>query len=140
MKYNGIELNEFTSNESVVFDPPKTMLVWDKDYDTPDKVEVVAYLPSIAKYPVVTLPSSNFAHCAEIPESAKPRRATNRELSKWLAQGNGESYDNRFDVVDHEYTYHTFEMDGSCQPTLKIRKWDDEEWHEPTLDYMGLEE
>ena len=23
--------------------------------------------------------------------------------------------------------------------TIKVRKWDDSDWHEPTADYLGLE-
>lgn len=112
MKYNGIELTEFTSDKPVAFDSPKAMLVRDKDYDTPAKVESVE----------------------------KHRRATNRELAQWIAKGNGETCDKRFNIVDNGYSYHTFEMDNPCPSEFKIRKWSDEEWHEPTLDYMALEE
>ena len=31
MKYKGIELTEFKSDENVAFNPPKVMLVWDAD-------------------------------------------------------------------------------------------------------------
>ena len=47
MKYQGIELKEFTSDKSVVFDPPKKMLVWDDDNCRiiGDPVPVYAYIP-----------------------------------------------------------------------------------------------
>ena len=35
MKYKGIELKEFTSDKTVVFDPPKEMLVWDYESSCP---------------------------------------------------------------------------------------------------------
>lgn len=34
MVYNGIEAKEFTSDKSVVFDPPKWMPCWDKEVDS----------------------------------------------------------------------------------------------------------
>jgi hypothetical protein len=30
------------------------------------------------------------------------------------------------------------EDDGDLK--IKVRKWDDTEWHEPTVEYMGLED
>lgn len=85
MKYDGIELKEFTSRTPVVFDPPKKMIVWDDD--DPKKIptyedwtcKVHAYIPS-ARYPVVA-DQHTYQHCAEIPQEPKPRRATNNKRS-----------------------------------------------------------
>ncbi len=140
MKYNGIELKEFTSDRPVVFDPPRKMLVWDStDTQTLRRV-VLAYLPERNPRRVITeFGSADF--CAEIPEEPKPRRATNLELAKWLAQGNGAL---RF--CSHPFFwYPVLELkDETCNciasEDIQIRKWDDVEWHEPTADYMDLEE
>ena len=46
MKYKGIELKEFESEKPVVFDPPKLMLMWDYNDETPTEVEVLAFIPN----------------------------------------------------------------------------------------------
>ncbi len=128
MKYNGIELKEFTSDRPVVFDPPRKMLVWDVVDREPCERTIVAYLPGRSMHSAVGM-NDAYSYCAEIPEEPKPRRATNRELAKWLAQGNGERVfvdDPRSDNLP-------------VSECVRVRKWDDEDWHEPTADYMGLE-
>lgn len=137
MKYKGIELKEYKSDKPVVFDPPKKMLVWDEIMDTPLEAKVYSYMPAWI-YPVGTS-TQTFCHCAEIPEEPKPRRATNLELMKWLAQGNGWCTNTLSSGV---WAFHEFDVDYAdepCHKNFRIRKWDDKEWHEPTADYMGLE-
>ena len=74
-----------------------------------------------------------------LPYPPKPRRATNRELARWLAQGNGELLvGNR--IRDYGFEYEIHECDFPALETWKVRKWEDTEWHEPDVDYMGLEE
>ena len=144
MKYKGIELKEFTSDKPVVFDPPKKMLVWNFATDFPQVMDVVAYLPKCCS-PVKTV-NSAWQHYAEIPEVQKPRRATNRELAKWLAQGNGEK--KRLDEYEKEgivfasieFTYELGDKNRPVDECYFIRRWEDTEWHEPTVDYMGLED
>lgn len=80
MKYNGIELTEFTSKKPILFDPPKKMLVWDGLSRHPYETLVDAYIPS-HNAPVICQ-SSNWTYCAEISEELKSRRATNLELVK----------------------------------------------------------
>lgn len=145
MKYNGIELKEFTSDRPVVFDPPREMLVWGTELTEAQLLPVLAYIPG--RFTPVIAEDNGWMHCAEIPEEAKPRRATNRELAKWLAQGNGERrFDNEYSGKDDavfsaiEFTYDIRDADLPVDGCYTIRKWDDEEWHEPTADYMGLEE
>lgn len=138
MKYNGIELKEFTSDKPVVFDHPRKMLVWDnEEWKRPDAVDVYAFMPAW-RYPVATA-NQTFAHCAEIPEEPEPRRATNRELAKWLVMRNGECLNRTSHIVHHEYSYADGESDYECSGIYLIRTWEDDEWHEPTADYMGLE-
>lgn len=76
----------------------------------------------------------------------KPSRepVTNRELSRWLAQGKGEC---RFTSMgdDSPYAQMAFrycDKDGllPVKRLVLVRKWEDTEWNEPTREYMGLEE
>ena len=137
MKYKGIELKEFTSDKTVVFDPPKKMFVWVNEADDLLPVSIRAYIPQMSLSAITD--SGNFAHCAEIPEESKPRRATNIELMKWLAQGNGCRTNTAYTGMWAVYQSYTHEADKLCDESVLIRKWDDKEWHEPTADYMGLE-
>ena len=141
MKYNGTELNEFTSDRPVVFDPPKKMLVWDDSSIRPQLETVLAYIPG-CRYRAAAKGAS-WEYCAEIPEELpeepKSRRATYLELAKWLAQGNG-----LFTNKSACYAWAYGEVDrrsenDACPHSVLVRKWDDKEWHEPTADYMGLE-
>lgn len=62
---------------------------------------------------------------------------TNRQLAKWLAQGNGESMTGEF-----VSTYHIYEV-GDLNDEVGnflVRRWDDKDWHNPTLDYMGIKQ
>lgn len=139
MKYKGKELKEFTSEKPVVFDPPKKMLVWDSDdWNYPETADVYAFMPAW-RYPVATT-TQTFVHCAEIPEETKPRRATNLELAKWLAQGNGIYRLTCLPAVwGSELALRIDTSECAVNDDIQIRKWDDEDWHEPTADYMGLE-
>lgn len=136
MKYGEIELKEFKSDKPITFSPPRPMLVWDIESTGPVKRDVLLYHPRYI-FPVISFDDS-YRHCAEIPEEPKPRRATNRELAKWLAQGNGE-WKNAMDGYPCRRTDLGYSEDTKPVPFVLVRKWDDEEWHEPTADYMGLE-
>ena len=73
-------------------------------------------------------------------EKPAPRKATWLEVAKWCATGNGLVYDTNRDIID---TGIMFKPDNEHEPImdeLKVRKWGDTEWHEPTVDYIGLEE
>lgn len=133
--YDLNELNEFTSDKPVLFDPPIKTLVWDYAGHAEEKL-VLAYLPGRAK-PVVLADGSAY-HCAEISEKAA-RRATNRELAKWLAQGNGEwRWRESNSCYTNSYYYFCTADDAkrSVSDDILVRKWDDDEWREPTVDYM----
>lgn len=134
MEYNGIKLTEVTKSQIV--DPPKKMLVWDREYGTVLKADVLAIVNGRKyDYPVITT-FGLFRHCAEIPETP---RVTNRELSKWLAKGRGE-YRNQTGLVSNYYVYDETESDLAVPAYVKVRKWDDADWHEPTVDYMDIEQ
>ena len=137
MKYKGIELKEFGSEKPVLFDPPKLMLVWNYGNSEPSEDNVFAFIPNRC-YPVIGT-NDSLDHCAEIPE-VMCRRATNRELAKWLAQGSGQYNLSGGIRIWTEHTYDIGEDDDACSTFIKVRKWGDKEWHEPTLEYLGLEE
>lgn len=142
MKYNGVELKEIT--EPQVFNPPEEMVVWDNDANKKECI-VAAILP-VSAYPVITTDEAgrlqnNYLHCAKIPEVPKSRRATNQELSKWLAQGNGEwgkSVSCKIERAEIAWWYECGYESEYLQKEIKVRKWDDSKWHEPTLEYMEL--
>lgn len=143
MKYNGMKLKEFTSDKPLVFDPPKLMLCWSGHVDEAFPHHVFAFVPNREEgFAAVICKSSYWQHCAEIPEISKepkPRRATNRELAMWLAKGNGE-WKNAIDGYPCRRTDLGYCEDTNPAPFVLVRKWDDTEWHEPTANYMGLED
>ena len=139
MEYKGIKLTEVTGSQIV--DPPKKMLVWDYEPGCLLKADVLAIVNGRESgYPVITK-TGTYRHCAEIPEESKSRRATNRELSKWLAKGHGE-YTNTLCCSTSYITYEYFldSAESEVSENILVRKWDDVDWHEPTVDYMGIEQ
>jgi len=142
MKYKGIELKEITSLQ--VFDPPKELLVWEDSTDSnePHVDTVCAVVRTvIGTTQVIGDFGLRWKHCAEIPKETKPRRATNRELAKWIAQGNGEwrLYGTAQIGANTNYEYNTYEEKQNVTDGVLVRKWDDTEWQEPTVDYLGIE-
>ena len=147
--YNGVELIECTTSQ--IFDPPRMMLVWDSDSygdrnATPTQREVYAIINKNGKHGVLAMDKfSKFSlwdHCAKIPEPPKPRRATERELAQWCAQGHGE-WSNTI-ICGDRIIKCTFAFRDTNQPCeveagIVIRKWEDTEWHDPTVDYMGID-
>ena len=136
MKYKGIELKEFTSEKPVLFDPPRKMLVWDYDDEIPIEKDVIAFIPN--RYRKVVLQNSAYIRCAEIPDKGS-ELATNRELAKWLVLGNGQ-YQVSGGRIWTEHHYDIGQDDDACSNFIKVRKWGDKEWHEPTREYLGLED
>lgn len=144
MNYKGKHLTPWQPAEIVLLDKPKRMLVWDFEDSNPVEDTIYAYFPGRI-YPCQGK-FTTWKHCAEIPEARAARRATNRELAKWLAQGNGERRyvdnmepDDGDVLVSSEHTYYTAYADRTVDEEISVRKWDDVEWHEPTADYLGLE-
>jgi hypothetical protein len=147
INYNGMELEEFTSDKPVAFPEGTKAICWDSDIYKKgfgSELDIVAFIPYL-KDPVLTRDGLNdyqdspYRHCAILPDPPKPRRATNRELSRWLAQGNGEILDKTHYInTGHEY-FRSLD-DDEVHLTIKVRKWSDTEWHEPTVDYLGLDD
>ncbi len=138
MKWNGIELEKITKTQ--IYDPPKTMLVWNNLTDYITESLVVAIVKRMDGLCAICFDGEIYPYCAEIPEAPKPRRATNRELAKWLAQGNGEICDTSYNKV-HAKIHFDYEVDSiECDSRYRIRKWNDTDWHEPDVAYMGIAE
>ncbi len=139
INYNGMELKEVTTPQ--IFDPPKRCVVWDDDSLSPSESHVIAIFPDSAKLKqnVMDLYLYRYQHCAILPDPPKPRRATNRELSRWLAQGNGECLGSQ-DDADTAWNYPMESSNVPLREGAKVRKWSDTEWHEPDVEYLGLEE
>lgn len=63
----------------------------------------------------------------------KRKRMTNRQLAKWLADGNGQKIEGKNKFVYTTYAY----KDGDSTPCRKgvlIRGWNETEWHEPEVE------
>lgn len=139
MKYKGKELLEIT--EPQVFSPPKKMLVINELDDAFKEEYVVAIIDNGTNYRVIveegTCKFTCYQACYEIPEDPKPRIATRRELSKWLAQGNGEFIQPH--VISSNFSYCPGDEDNTVEGHYQVRKWDDTDWHEPDVQYMGIE-
>jgi hypothetical protein len=143
INYNGMKLEEFTSDKPVIFDPPKKMLVTDDyDYKSCRVTEIIVYDPRRTVCKAIGIHNQSWKYCFLLPDPPKPRRATNRELARWLAQGNGEYTNPKSDYYNNysSFSYEECDKDNEIYANFKVRKWDDTEWHEPTVDYMGLEE
>ena len=67
------------------------------------------------------------------PEPEK-RRMTLNELAKWLAQGNGQVCNTNTESCSTYIAYYKSENDNVCSPYIRIRAWDEEEWHEPLVE------
>lgn len=142
INYNGMELEVFNPDKSVAFDPPIKCVGWNNE-DVKVEFELSSALSKdiwIHRF----IGKSNdapvaFMFCAILIDPPKPRRATNRELSRWLAQGNGEWGISKFGVIEKAeigWFYDTGYEKQTLQSELRVRKWSDYEWHEPTVDYL----
>lgn len=136
INYNGMELEEATTPQ--IFDPPKRCVVWDDDSLSPSESNVIAIFPDSAKLKrnVMDLYLYRYQHCALLPDQPEPRRATNRELARWLIEGKAQIRHSDSDMVYVGWNYKEFEDDLPCSNNVLVRKWDDTEWHEPTVDYL----
>lgn len=138
--YKGKHYEEFAADKTIVFDPPRKAIFWDSSPHTRVESdistgEVLAYIPDRVQ-PVISKRNSWF-YCALLPDT---RRATKRELSMWLAKGKGEVCIQSCHSASPCYAYDPRESEEKVPDRVMIRTWDDVVWHEPTADYMGLEE
>ena len=133
MKYKGIELKEFESEKPVLFDPPKLMLMWNDCDSGPSEANVFAFIPNRC-YPVIGTDNS-FDHCAEIPDS---ELATVIQLAEWASKGFGIM--KRSGYITTDLSFDEGSENRPVSDGILVRKWGDKEWHEPTREYLGLED
>lgn len=135
----GLELVEVT--ELKVFDEPHEMYVWDDAWknEKPVKKCVCAIIPYRHAGSVITT-NGAYEHCAEIPEKPAPRRATWLELSKWCSNGNGLVLDELAERIDTGVMFKVAYQNNPLDGKIKVRKWNDTEWHTPDVEYLGIEE
>ena len=62
----------------------------------------------------------------------KKRRMTNRELSKWLAEGKGQKMEGQNKFAYTTYAYKDGD-DMPCREGVRIRAWNETQWHEPEV-------
>lgn len=159
MKYKGHELTEIKTPQ--IMDPPMEMVVWDTQLKHVERVTVAAIVKDVhgdtwaLAHSKINNILDFWAHCAKLPEGLDRRRATNYELARWLSQGNGEvltlmgmsnnpkHYREMVTTTWHYFSgCHADEVDYGFegQRCKGIRKWGDPDWHDPTIDYMGIED
>lgn len=68
----------------------------------------------------------------------KPKRMTNRQLAMWLAKGNGQwrYMDTDVILVETKFNYGARCDNVELKGNIRVRKWDSEEWIEPTIDLL----
>lgn len=134
MNYKGKELKEANGAEYPLTLTTHEMLVWRDGEDVLYKRGVLGFFQGFWITPnIVGKGVIQWYHAAEIP-AEEETLLTNRELSRWLAQGKGEVLgSNKF--ADTAWNYPTECSNMEVREGCEIRKWDDEEWHKPTREY-----
>lgn len=66
----------------------------------------------------------------------KPKRMTKRQLAMWLAKGNGECSSCGLSNAYDNYHYQKGDENKLVGDGYKVRKWDSDEWVEPTVDLL----
>lgn len=75
---------------------------------------------------------NSYALCYLVSEPNKPRRMTNKELARWLAQGNGQWKGRAANTIGISYSYGLDDYD--VPDSIMIRGWDEAEWREPFVE------
>lgn len=76
-------------------------------------------------------------HVYPIEWNKKPKkRMTHRQLAMWLAKGNGEWTNDTLIACHSSCTYDKTESNDFVGEDFRVRKWDSEEWIEPTTDLL----
>ena len=136
INFGGKTMVEFTSDVPVVFDQPLKMYVTDNSDFTAGSIEdIIAYFPGRASLKAIGIHNS-WRYCFSFPDEPEPRRATWLELAKWCLAGNGLVLDKTLERIDTGVIFKVEHQNKQVDKHIYIRKWDDTEWHEPTMDYM----
>ena len=145
INYNGMELEEFTSDKPVAFSEGTKAICWDSnEYKDGfwSLLDIIAFIPYL-KDPVLTRDYLNdsqdspYRHCALLPDPPKPRRATWLEVARWCATGNGLVYDTDRDKIDTGIMFKPSNEHEPIMDEIRVRKWSDTEWHEPDVESLG---
>ena len=130
------KMKELTHEEWMKNQTPRMMWVWDDDETCRGKLKVIYVSDKSLMYPVIVLADNDkemcrYKHCAEI---AKPRRMTNKELSRWLRENpNREFKSNDAIFVNYYYPYVEENADDEVADTILIRE-NYGEWREPLIE------
>ena len=99
--------------------------------------------PSNAEWHFATCSLNNYDfdyYDYRVKPKESTRRMTNRELARWIVEGNGEwsCYDT-FSTYNDEhvyssYTYRLYDENKEVNSNIRIRKWDSDEWREPLVE------
>ena len=87
------------------------------------------------------LPDHNWSEHENETYRIKPKEklATNRQLAEWLARGMGEICFYKDAVLcDMKLSYYNYEEDDEPATEVLVRTWEDVDWSEPTLKYLGF--
>ena len=87
------------------------------------------------------LPDHNWSKHENETYRIKPKEklATNRQLAEWLARGMGEIRFYKDAVLcDMKLSYYNYEEDDEPATEVLVRTWEDVDWSEPTLKYLGF--
>ena len=115
---------------------PRMMWVWNTKVEDKVKRMVLHFTERNPTHPVVALTSdnitvANYKHCAEIE---KPRRMTNKELSRWLREKPTREYKYlTSNFICCDYDYRVENQDKEAHEDIRIRE-DDGEWKEPLVE------
>ena len=115
---------------------PRVMWVWNSTVECKVKRMVLFLTERNPSHPVVVLTSdnitcANYKYCAEIE---KPRRMTNKELSRWLREKPTREYKYlTSDFICCDYDYRVENQDKEAHEDILIRE-DDGEWKEPLVE------
>ena len=129
-------MKEVTYEEWQKNPTPRMMWVWNDDVENKEKIKVAYVLNDAHAYRVLSIVDEDsafetFKHCAEIE---KPRRMTNRELSRWLREKPTREwkYKNGISVYGY-YGYEEKRENEEVISNIHIRE-DYGEWREPLVD------
>ena len=116
---------------------PRMMWVWDNEEILKVKRKVVCVLrDNSVPNKVIAIDNDDsdyevYKHCAEIK---KPRRMTNKELSRWLREKPTREYKFKdSDFVYGEKNYREIEQSDEVDSRILIRE-DDSDWREPLVE------
>ena len=134
-------MKELTHEDWIKNPTPRMMWVWDDDETCRGKLKVIYFSRLDVIYPIIVLSDNDkeicrYKHCAEI---LKPRRMTNKELSRWLREKPTREYkyysadDIYNSFVHYFYSYIEYCADDEVDDTILIRE-NDGEWREPLVE------